>query len=60
MNDEFNSTGPEDEEYLDYEEDEFDEAEWDDPSTYAHCSDWEDEPNSCALCADDECPMNKS
>ena len=33
--------------------------EWDDPNTYAHCSDWEDEPDNCMLCADDDCPLNK-
>ena len=33
--------------------------EWDDPNTYANCSDWEDEPENCYSCADDECPMNK-
>jgi hypothetical protein len=40
-----------------YEED--DEEEWDDPSTYASCSDWEDEPENCYHCADDECPMSQ-
>jgi hypothetical protein len=35
------------------------EEEWDDPNTYAHCSDWEDEQENCYSCADDECPMNK-
>lgn len=34
--------------------------DWDDPNTYANCSDWEDEPENCFHCADDECPMNKS
>jgi len=34
--------------------------EWDDPNSYANCSDWEDEPDNCFSCADDECPMNKS
>ena len=34
--------------------------EWDDPNTYARCSDWEDEPEHCDCCADDECLMNKS
>ena len=33
--------------------------DWDDPNTYANCSDWEDEPENCYHCADDECPMNK-
>ena len=33
---------------------------YDDPSTYAHCSDWEDAPKECYHCADDECPMNRS
>ena len=33
--------------------------EWDDPNTYARCSDWEDEPENCYHCADDECPKNK-
>lgn len=33
--------------------------ECDDPNTYAHCSDWEDEPDNCYSCADDECPLNK-
>ena len=33
--------------------------DWDDPDTYASCSDWEDEPENCYHCADDECPMNK-
>jgi len=33
--------------------------EWDDPNMYAHCSDWEDEPESCFHCADDDCPMNQ-
>jgi hypothetical protein len=41
-----------------YEED--DEEDWNDPSTYAHCGDWEDEPENCYHCADDECLMNKS
>ena len=41
------------------EEDDDDENE-DDPSMYAHCGDWEDEPENCAFCADDECPMNRS
>jgi len=36
-----------------------DNDEWDDPNTYARCSDWEDEPENCYCCADDECPMNK-
>ena len=54
MKDEFDSIGPEDEDYLDCEEDEMD-----DPSTYARCSDWEDDPNSCSLCGDDECPLNR-
>ena len=31
-----------------------------DPSTYAHCGDWEDEPENCSFCADDECPLNRS
>ncbi len=39
--------------------DEEDRDEWDDPSTYAHCSDWEDEPENCSCCADDECPLNR-
>ena len=34
--------------------------DWDDPSTYAHCGDWEDEPENCAFCADDDCPLNRS
>lgn len=34
--------------------------DWDDPNSYANCSDWEDEPESCFQCADDECPMNRS
>ena len=34
--------------------------DWDDPNTYANCSDWEDEPENCYHCADDECPMNKA
>ena len=34
--------------------------DWNDPHTYACCSDWEDEPKNCYHCADDECPMNKS
>lgn len=33
--------------------------DWDDPNTYANCSDWEDESENCYHCADDECPMNK-
>ena len=37
-----------------------DREEWDDPGSYACCSDWEDEPESCYHCADDECPMNRS
>jgi hypothetical protein len=40
--------------------DEEDEEDWDDPNSYANCSDWEDEPENCFNCADDECPMNKS
>ena len=36
-----------------------DREEWDDPDTYACCGDWEDEPENCYHCADDECPMNK-
>lgn len=32
---------------------------YDDSSTYAHCSDWEDAPKECYHCADDECPMNR-
>jgi hypothetical protein len=32
---------------------------WDEPDTYANCGDWEDEPENCYHCADDECPMNK-
>jgi hypothetical protein len=32
---------------------------WDDPNSYAKCSDWEDEPENCYHCADDGCPMNK-
>ena len=32
--------------------------EWDDPNTYANCSDLEDESGNCYSCADDECPMN--
>ena len=55
---------PEDEEYWeeddDFEDEDDGEEDFDDPSTYAHCSDWEDEPDNCACCADDECPMNKS
>lgn len=43
-----------------YDDDEYDDDEYDDPSTYAHCGDWEDEPENCASCADDECPLNKS
>ena len=44
------------------ENDEWDDEddEWDDPSTYAHCGDWEDEPENCAFCADDDCPLNRS
>lgn len=42
---------------FDWEED--DDEEWDDPNTYAHCSDWEDEPRNCSCCADDSCPMNR-
>jgi hypothetical protein len=30
-----------------------------DPNLYANCSDWEDEPENCYHCGDDECPMNK-
>lgn len=33
--------------------------DWDDPGSYASCGDWEDEPENCFDCADDECPMNK-
>jgi len=33
--------------------------EWDDPHTYANCSDWESEPKNCFCCGDDECPMNQ-
>jgi hypothetical protein len=33
--------------------------EWDDPNTYAHCSDWKDEPENCFSCADDDCPLNQ-
>ena len=47
-----------DEEYCEEDDDESD--DWDDPNTYANCSDWEDEPGNCYSCADDECPMNKS
>ena len=45
-----------------YDEEDEDDANpgWDDPSFYAHCSDWEDEPDNCYNCADDECPLNKS
>jgi len=32
----------------------------DDPNTFAHCSDWEDEPEICYHCADEECPLNKN
>jgi len=39
--------------------DEDDYEDWDDPGMYACCSDWEDEPENCYHCADDECPMNK-
>ena len=44
------------------EDDHWDEEDddWDDPSTYAHCGDWEDEPENCAFCADDDCPLNRS
>ncbi len=57
---------PEDEEFWedseedDDEFDEDDEEEYDDPSSNAHCGDWEDEPENCACCADDECPLNRS
>ena len=47
----------------DEEEDDEDDDEYeddDDPSTYAHCGDWEDEPENCSFCADDECPLNRS
>ncbi|WP_294428595.1 hypothetical protein [uncultured Treponema sp.] len=43
--------------------DEFDceeNEEWDDPSFGACCMDYEDEPEKCCHCADDECPMNRS
>jgi len=36
------------------------EDDWNDPNAYAHCSDWEDEPENCYSCADDECPMNNA
>ena len=36
-----------------------DDNEGDDPNTYAHCYDWEDEPENCMCCADDDCPLNK-
>ena len=44
------------------EDDDWDDEDddWDDPSTYAHCGDWEDEPENCAFCADDDCPLNRS
>lgn len=48
-----------DDEYEDNDEDDEDEDD-DDPSTYAHCGDWEDEPENCSFCADDECPLNRS
>lgn len=35
-----------------------DDNEWDDQNTYAHCSDWEDEPKNCICCGDDDCPLN--
>lgn len=41
-------------------EDDDKEGDWDDPNAYAHCSDWEDEPENCYSCADDECPMNNA
>ena len=48
-----------DEYYFD-EEDDDENEEFDDPSLYAHCGDWEDKPENCAFCADDECPLNRS
>ena len=67
----FHAPTPEDEEYWEDDdeydnEDEYDEEEdeedevYDDPSTYAHCGDWEDAPGNCASCPDDECPLNRS
>ena len=46
----------------DDEDDDWDDEDddWDDPSTYAQCGDWEDEPENCAFCADDDCPLNRS
>ena len=55
----FHAPTPEDEEYWEEEEDDDDGDDGDGPSTYAHCGDWEDEPENCASCADDECPLNK-
>lgn len=46
--------------YSDVQEEENEDDDWDDPSTYAHCGDWEDEPENCAFCADDDCPLNRS
>ncbi|MDR0785057.1 MAG: hypothetical protein LBE74_04135 [Treponema sp.] len=48
------NTGETDDFYLSEDED-----EWNDPNSYANCSDWEDYPENCYHCADDECPMNK-
>jgi len=36
-----------------------DEEDWNDPSLYANCSDWEVEPENCYHCSEDECPMNR-
>lgn len=43
-----------------FDEDDDENEEFDDPSTYAHCGDWKDEPENCGFCADDECPLNRS
>ena len=53
--------GDDDEDDGDDDEDENDDGEedGDDPSTYAHYGDWKDEPENCAACADDECPLNR-
>jgi hypothetical protein len=42
----------------DDEFDDDDEEDYDDPGTYAHCSDWEDSPEECYHCGDDDCPLN--
>jgi len=54
-----NGTGQhESEDDEEYDEEEDQEEDWDDPGTYAHCSDWEDHPEECMTCADDDCPKN--